>query len=146
MNESIAQALDGQRGDIQKEIAQVGLQVVEQLLAKNKAYGSAAFASSPVLCPGMPADLALRVRMSDKIARLTNLLANPDIDTLGESVDDSMFDWIGYGILWLVSKSLQKQQKIKQELDASWLATQAEAVPAEAVPSVDETGSDRPES
>jgi len=97
--DEIRQAAGGDSGDTQKAIAEHGLAVVSMLLKKNRDYGNSAF-QSPLLAPLADARTGIQVRMSDKVARLQNLLAgNPD--SVGESACDTMMDLAGYAILWL---------------------------------------------
>ena len=98
-HELLRQAIDGQRGADQKLIAEVGLQVVTTLLKKNADYGSSAW-QVPVLAPRLSAFDGIQCRMSDKVARLNQLLAGNDAQ-VAESIADSFRDLVGYGILWL---------------------------------------------
>jgi hypothetical protein len=41
-------------------------------------------------------------RISDKFNRLTNLVKNPDIDNIGESIDDTLQDMASYAIMTLI--------------------------------------------
>lgn len=41
-------------------------------------------------------------RISDKYNRLCNLATNPDIDNLGESIDDTLRDMAAYCIMTLI--------------------------------------------
>ena len=70
------------------------------LLAKNGDYGFAAF-NPPVLCNSMPPEIAILVRMSDKISRLANLglAKSPN----WESYEDTILDLAGYCILYLAA-------------------------------------------
>lgn len=72
------------------------------LKAKNKAYGNSV-CKVPALASWLPVDSAILVRMSDKIARLDNLMdkANQDGPTndLGESIEDTLMDLAGYCLL-----------------------------------------------
>ena len=96
--EEIELALTGHYGDDQRQIAEEGLALILLLLAKNRDYGGSAW-SSPLLCPSLPPSVAIRVRMSDKIARLVSLDARgPSVD---ESVKDTLRDLAGYCLLEL---------------------------------------------
>lgn len=94
-------ALDGERGEDQRKIAELGMKVVTTLLRKNRDYGGSAH-KRPVLMPTLTPRQALLVRMSDKIHRLVNLLehGSPEVD---ESVEDTFTDVIGYCMLWLTA-------------------------------------------
>ena len=48
---------------------------------------------------GVPAYLGALVRMSDKWIRITNLIKNPDLDQVGESVDDTLMDLAAYCLI-----------------------------------------------
>lgn len=98
----IQEALDGGFGESQRLIAEIGASVVDMLIAKNIDYGSSAW-KRPKLAPELDADTAIRVRMSDKIERLQNLLSptQPGQQVSEESIEDTMRDLAGYIILWL---------------------------------------------
>ena len=74
--------------------------LADLLVKKHKNYGSSA-EQPPVLIPGMDPGVAIRVRMSDKIARLAALSAG-QADLVGESAFDTNLDLAGYCILWAV--------------------------------------------
>jgi hypothetical protein len=96
-------ALRGMRGVDQQQIAKVGVEIVSMLMQKNNDYGNTAF-TPPMLAPELSADAGIRVRLSDKIARIQNLLKSnkPEV---AESLEDSIRDAIGYMILWLVQRN-----------------------------------------
>lgn len=73
----------------------------EMLLAKNKNYGNSAF-QAPALLPDLPAEKAIFVRMSDKVARLAQLTSG-EKDRVGESVEDTLYDLAGYCILAIIA-------------------------------------------
>lgn len=51
-------------------------------------------------------------RISDKYNRLCNLVKNPDIDNLGESLTDTLMDLAAYSIMTIVKlNDEQKSQK-----------------------------------
>ena len=97
--ERIRTALDGLHGRDQQLIAEVGLEVVALLLRKNSDYVSSAWVA-PVLAPAMSPFEAIQCRMSDKIARLSGLLAGRQSE-VDESAADTMLDLAGYSVLWL---------------------------------------------
>lgn len=100
--DNIRAAHAGQSTHDAQIISEVGLSVIDLLLRKNSDYGSSAFVT-PILTPNLSPRTAIQCRMSDKIARLSTLLASPATDPqVTESVEDTMRDLIGYGILWLV--------------------------------------------
>lgn len=48
---------------------------------------------------GVPAYLGALVRMSDKWIRITNLIKNPDLDKVGESIEDTLLDLSSYCLI-----------------------------------------------
>lgn len=94
----LGDAISGSRGGEQQRIARVGLEWICLLFAKNADYGASVW-QSPVLCPGMEVTAAIRVRMSDKIARLAALQAKgAEVD---ESLEDTIRDLGAYCLLYL---------------------------------------------
>ena len=73
----------------------------EMLLAKNKNYGNSAF-QAPALLPDLPAEKAIFVRMSDKVARLAQLTSG-EKDRVGESIEDTLYDLAGYCVLAIIA-------------------------------------------
>jgi hypothetical protein len=96
--ELIEAALNGERGDDQQRIAQIGLKLVETLLRKNADYGSSAW-QVPLLNPRLSAGDGILVRMSDKVHRIRSLMQQPA--AVDESIEDTILDLGGYSILWL---------------------------------------------
>lgn len=82
-------------------ISRVGVDLVSTLLAKNLDYGSSAW-DSPLLCSHLSPGDALLCRMSDKIARLQNLLSGKQ-PQVQESIEDTIKDLAGYCLLLLAS-------------------------------------------
>lgn len=64
---------------------------------KNKAYGDSFSDTFNKL--GL---ISAVTRISDKYNRLCNLATNPDIDNLGESIDDTLRDLAAYSIMTLI--------------------------------------------
>ncbi len=64
---------------------------------KNKAYGDSFGTTFQKL--GI---ISAVTRISDKYNRLCNLATNPDIDNLGESIEDSLQDLASYCIMTLI--------------------------------------------
>jgi len=95
----------------QCKIANVGLEWIDLLLCKNADYGSTVFLS-PRLAPELPADAAIRTRMSDKIDRLETLLKN-GTSQVRESVEDTVRDLGAYCLLWLVNTEINRKQKFE---------------------------------
>ena len=97
----ITEAIAGQRGEQQRAIALECMAWVEMLLRKNKDYGGSAL-EVPMFAPGLPADSAILVRMSDKVERLRSVLGNGA--EVSETVEDTIRDLGAYCLLWLVAK------------------------------------------
>ena len=88
--------------DTRVSISCVCEELNDLLLRKNKDYGDSAF-KSPVLTPGIAASVAQRVRMSDKIERLTNLLSRESGPAVAdESLVDTFLDLAGYCVLQVI--------------------------------------------
>lgn len=99
----IESALEGKLGPDQERIAQVGVQWLATMLRKNLDYGSSVW-NVPVLADGVDAGMAIRVRMSDKIQRLSTLLsAKQPAERMvkSESIDDTIADLGAYCLLYL---------------------------------------------
>lgn len=89
----------------QADIFRVVTTLRDTLIAKNRDYGDSAF-QPPVLAPDLPADSAVRVRMSDKIARIIQLSSSQREDgpaVKNESLIDSYLDLAGYAILQTIN-------------------------------------------
>jgi hypothetical protein len=110
----IQHALTGANGPSQQMIARVGIEMVDLLLRNNSDYGNSAF-ESPVLAPDASAELGLRVRLSDKIKRLRNMLANPDQMQVDEPRSQTWQDFVGYSILLIVEERLREQDAPQKE-------------------------------
>lgn len=87
----------------QELIANTILDIGNLLLKKNTDYGNSAL-QPPLLLPSLPAEKALLVRLSDKLARLANLMDKDDSAQVEESVDDTLMDMAGYITLILVER------------------------------------------
>lgn len=72
--------------------------------AKNRAYGNSFGDTFQKL--GI---ISAVTRISDKYNRLCNLAKNPDIDNLGESLDDTLRDLASYCIMTIIE--LNKENK-----------------------------------
>lgn len=94
-------ALTGNRGKDQQRIAETIVDWGSLLLRKNADYGSGIW-KPPILAPECEIGTAIRVRMSDKIARLNQLLSgnNPQVN---ESIDDTLRDLGAYCLLLLAA-------------------------------------------
>lgn len=95
----VAMALDGQRGEDQRRIAQAGLDFVGTILRKNRDYGSSVF-NPPVLVPDLDPGVGILVRASDKIRRLETLRGK-EPEVVGEAVHDTIKDLGAYCLLYL---------------------------------------------
>jgi len=85
-------------------ITDVCASVRDTLLAKNRDYGGSAF-ESPILAPDIDAGAGIRVRASDKVARLHRLYAGNTAE-VAESIEDTERDLIGYLVLQIVKRRL----------------------------------------
>lgn len=88
-------------------------QLAETLLAKHRNYGGSAF-QSPLLQPLLDPETAMKVRLSDKIARLQNLESG-DQDAVGESRLDTLLDIAGYAVLIRAYNQLKDAPKPEDE-------------------------------
>lgn len=70
---------------------------------KNKAYGDSFGTTFQKL--GI---ISAVTRISDKYNRLCNLAVNPDIDNLGESIEDTLKDMASYCVMTLIELNANK--------------------------------------
>jgi hypothetical protein len=96
----VKEALEGDHGADQQRLATVCMDLVSVLIMKNRDYGCSVW-HRPTLAPECDPGVAIRVRMSDKIARLTELYNRESGPCVSESIDDTMLDLAGYIILEL---------------------------------------------
>lgn len=97
--ELLDKALSGSRGEDQKLIAEEVVRWGALLIRKNTDYGSSVW-KTPRLAPECDPGTAIRVRMSDKLSRLEQLLSKPAmVDS--ESIDDTIRDLGAYCLLEL---------------------------------------------
>lgn len=82
--------------DVEK-FKQISAQICKLYEAKNAAYGNSFSVTFKKL--GL---ISAVTRISDKYNRLCNLATNPDIDNLGESIDDTLRDMAAYCIMTLI--------------------------------------------
>lgn len=85
----------------QDKISEVVETLRKILISKNQNYGNSAF-RPPVLLPDLPAEKAIFVRMSDKVARLAQLTSG-EKDRVGESIEDTLYDLAGYCVLAIIA-------------------------------------------
>ncbi|MBR4835093.1 MAG: hypothetical protein IKU86_12300 [Thermoguttaceae bacterium] len=90
-----------------EEIAKTFDEIRDLVLDKSRNYGVGKIFESPRLVPCLCADDALLTRLSDKIGRFENLLRG-EHDRVGESLDDTARDMIGYLALWLTYRRFQE--------------------------------------
>ena len=102
-NKIIREAWQGSRGPHQKRIVDVGFELISKLLRKNSDYGSSVF-EAPLFAPDMDPGDGILVRMSDKLARLNNLLDEGGglelRGDVGETLSDTLDDLLGYWLLY----------------------------------------------
>ena len=104
--EMIVRALGQYSTPSQSALAHTGVEIVSTLLRKNADYGDTA-GRSPLLAPDLSPCKALLVRMSDKVARLANLISHGEPSQVDESLRDTMRDLAGYAIRWLVANNTE---------------------------------------
>lgn len=97
----VMDAIDGYRGEDQQLIAEEGIAWIATMLRKNRDYGGSVW-RQPVLAPDCKPGTAIRVRMSDKIARIQSLLEKDGAEVSDESLEDSIRDLGAYCLLLLV--------------------------------------------
>lgn len=95
--------LCGSHGEDLEVIADQALILACTVIRKNMDYGSSVF-QTPVLAPDMDVDAGIRVRMSDKIQRMVNLMDGEG--AVDESLMDTMGDLAGYAMLWMVAQKM----------------------------------------
>lgn len=98
----LREAAAGTHGADQQRLAETALLLGATLLAKNKDYGSSAWAT-PALAPHLTCGESILVRMSDKIHRINNLLGQADdgLAVTDETVNDTFLDLAGYSLLYV---------------------------------------------
>lgn len=77
-----------------KRFKEIATELGDLYEAKNKAYGNSFSNTYKKL--GL---ISAVTRISDKYNRLCNLATNPDIDNLGESLEDTLKDMASYCIM-----------------------------------------------
>jgi predicted signal transduction protein with EAL and GGDEF domain len=86
-----------------KEIAESLCQLYEM---KDKCYGGSFSTTYKKL--GI---ISAVTRISDKYNRLCNLATNPDIDNLGESIEDTLRDMASYCIITLIEMKNERDNQ-----------------------------------
>lgn len=54
-------------------------------------------------------DITMLTRITDKCNRLLNLMSNPEIDIMYESIDDNILDMANYCIIWMMERKLKEK-------------------------------------
>lgn len=98
----VRDALGGNHGVRAQRIAEQGLALTALLLAKDADYGNSV-AQPPLLAPELPPEMAIRVRISDKLNRINQLLGS-EPQHRAETLDDTLRDAAGYFLLWLIER------------------------------------------
>ena len=80
-----------------EKFKQIAMQITKLYEAKDAAYGDSFGQTYDKL--GI---ISAVTRISDKYNRLCNLVTNPDVDDLGESIDDTLRDMAAYCIMTLM--------------------------------------------
>lgn len=102
----------GNLGTDAERIAHVGIQWIAGMIRKNVDYGSRIW-ERPVLAKHLEPGEAIKVRMSDKIQRLENLLDGAKRALVAdESVDDTFRDLGAYCLLYLARPDANKQRSM----------------------------------
>lgn len=83
-------------------IREVGEEWINLIERKNSNYGDSVF-KPPILIPNLDPESAILVRMSDKISRLSSLMAG-EPDKVGESIEDTVKDLGAYCLLFLIAR------------------------------------------
>ncbi len=88
-------------------ITEIGQEVIDLLLEKNKAYGDTAN-NPPQIFSKLPADEGIKSRIDDKLSRIKN-------KGLSDITEDTIMDLTGYLILLMVERK-KNNNKIINEL------------------------------
>ena len=91
-----------------ERIREVCGELLETLFAKNSNYGDTA-GQPPYFVPWLEPDIAIGVRMSDKVSRLRTLLTK-ETDKVGESLRDTLMDLAGYSILLAIELDRKEEE------------------------------------
>lgn len=83
-------------------------EVRDLVVSKSQNYGVGKIFEPPRLVADTTAETAILTRLSDKIGRFETLL-HGERDRVGESLDDTARDMIGYLTLWLTKRRLDKE-------------------------------------
>jgi DNA-directed RNA polymerase subunit RPC12/RpoP len=97
----------------QRRIVEVGARLIDTLLRKNTDYGNSAH-TPPLLAPDCTPEQGLRVRMSDKLMRITQLVQRP-AQVADEAIEDTILDVAGYCLLYLTLPKPEGQNPPKEK-------------------------------
>lgn len=92
----------------EEKIKLVGNEIIDMLVAKNKAYGDSALKPLGIFSKGTPEE-ALRARMDDKLARIKN-------KGISSSTEDTLMDLGGYVILLMIARRDRNETFSKEKL------------------------------
>lgn len=109
---TITEALNGTSLD-QKQIAQLGLGMVALMIQKNSDYGSSVFQVGTI-SPDVSAEQGIRVRLGDKLSRISNLISTPGNQQVAETLTDTFMDTSAY-LLLLAIERLRTSGEIKND-------------------------------
>ena len=87
-----------------KKFKEVAEQICNLYEKKNAVYGDSFSNTYSTL--GV---ISAVTRISDKYNRLCNIVKNPDIDNLGESLEDTLMDLAAYSIMTIVKLKENEQ-------------------------------------
>ena len=87
-----------------KKFREVAEQICNLYEKKNAVYGDSYSKTYDNL--GI---ISAATRISDKYNRLCNIVKNPDIDNLGESLEDTLMDLAAYSIMTIVKLKENEQ-------------------------------------
>ncbi len=110
------------------------------LLNKNANYGNSAL-ESPFFTDFVSPEIAIMVRMSDKVARLKRLFSG-EVDKVGESIQDTLLDLAGYCILARIAIDRSLQEFCSEDRPEEKIEEEAEPEPEAVSESESETKKD----
>ena len=87
-----------------KKFKEVAEQICNLYEKKNAVYGDSYSKTYDLL--GV---ISAATRISDKYNRLCNIVKNPDIDNLGESLEDTLMDLAAYSIMTIIKLKENEQ-------------------------------------
>lgn len=95
-----------------EQFKKIATELGELYAKKNKAYGNSFSDTYKKL--GI---ISAVTRISDKYNRLCNLATNPDIDNLGESLEDTLRDMASYCIMTVMELGNEKPVGLDMQMD-----------------------------